>query len=260
MAFVSLPMYAFRETAAAHSELGAALVSALARRGIAARWSEPHLPDHAALEAHWLSPQLALSQACGLPLVEALSVRVVPVGTWDWSGVTMRGRYRSVVVARPGFALRAPRAAINGWQSLSGWASLGVFLSEQGLVSSQTVPTGSHRASLAALRRGEADVAAIDAVTWSLAGRFWPHEVEGLLVIGRGPEIPALPLISRPGGPSPAVWKDVAEEALNAAPSVRGLGLTGYTPQTPADFDAVPALAARAEEALPRPAQLRRKE
>ena len=58
------------------------------------------------------------------------------------------------------------------------------------------IPTGSHRASLCAVARSSADVAAIDAVCWALAADFEPEAVAELRVLTATPLRPALPLIT----------------------------------------------------------------
>jgi len=57
--------------------------------------------------------------------------------------------------------------------------------------------TGSHRASLAAVRRGIADVAAVDPVTLELLRRHAPAELRGLRAIGQTAAWPALPYVTR---------------------------------------------------------------
>src|SRR5690606_5113472 len=59
--------------------------------------------------------------------------------------------------------------------------------------------TGGHRASLAALRAGLADIAAIDAVSLALLRRHAPTEIEGLRVLAWSAAAPALPYASRRG-------------------------------------------------------------
>jgi ABC-type phosphate/phosphonate transport system substrate-binding protein len=49
------------------------------------------------------------------------------------------------------------------------------------------VETGGHRQSVQAVADGRADVAAIDAVCWALAGRHEDAAVEKLRVINRTP-------------------------------------------------------------------------
>ena len=57
------------------------------------------------------------------------------------------------------------------------------------------VTTGAHVKSIDAVREGSADLASIDAVTFTLLGDLDPERIGGLTVIGRGPLVPCLPLI-----------------------------------------------------------------
>ena len=176
------------------------------------------------LDAHWRDPRLLLSQACGYPLVTTLSSVVQVVGAFRYTAPGCAGiAYRSELVARIDDAAtlegyRGRIAAINSLESHSGCNALrglvaplardGTFFGDQRL-------TGSHRASLAAVRSGTADIAAIDCV--SLAGfrRHRPELLRGLRVVGATAPAPGLPLVTS-GTTSPA---DLAalRKALHAA-------------------------------------------
>ncbi len=250
---VTLPMYAFSENAGLTRALGEALAQAFRRRGLPAQWTGAVPLDHCSLIEHWRSPSLLFSQSCGLPLVEALQDAVEPVGTFDWRGASAHGRYRSVVVSRGQYA-GSLRPAVNGFHSLSGWLSLGVFLADHNQPLLPTLVTGSHRASLEALRSGQADLAAIDAVSWRLLSSF--GHTEGLRVVGEGPVIPSLPAIT---SRALAVPRMVIHEAVIAAlasptgaAAARALGIEGFTDQDPTDFLSIPDWIQLAETVLPR--------
>lgn len=88
--------------------------------------------------------------------------------------------------------------AVDSTNSLSGWISL---RAAAGLSSGEPfrhppVISGSHRASMAMMRSGDAEAASIDAVTWELIARSHPLEIAGLHGLGRGPLVPTLPLIT----------------------------------------------------------------
>ena len=249
---ISLPMYLFPENAEATAALGRAVAESLGRRGIRARWTE--VPSaHKALVRHWKQPSLVLSQSCGLPLIEDLAAWVEPVGTLVWRGVTdAQGRYRSVVVARRDGWSGAVRPAVNGIHSLSGWASLGVYLAGGGAVQPPLL-TGSHAASVEAVHSRHADVAAIDGVTWSLLSRY--GRTRGLTVVGQGPVLPSLPLItSRNGGIPVETIRAAIGEALgsSARQAKEALGIECVLPQRWDDFATVPELVRAAETVLPR--------
>ena len=93
--------------------------------------------------------------------------------------------------------MRSLRAAVNSSDSLSGWISLndGLPRALAEWPGGVTV-TGSHLASLASLHTGEADIASIDTVTLALVGDWRPEDLEGLSVLGHGPRVPSLPLVT----------------------------------------------------------------
>jgi len=161
-------------------------------------WPQDLLP-------HWRDDQLLLSQTCGYPLVELLP-DVQLVGTFLSSAQGCDGqRYRSWLVVRSADEnltlsdFRGRRAVCNSNDSHSGFNSLRYViapLAQDGKFFSATRFSGSHRQSLAALRAGEADIAAIDCITWALLRRNFPQELAGLEIIGETPLCAALPLIT----------------------------------------------------------------
>ncbi len=115
--------------------------------------------------------------------------------------------YHSVLLARPGgpaslAAAAGARLAVNEAESWSGHHALLAHLAGLGLSIDQfsTVEwTGSHRASVAAVAEGRADMAAIDHTVWEHLGR----SVE-LVVIDRTRDWPAPPFTLRRGASSAA--------------------------------------------------------
>lgn len=188
---VSLPMYPFPEWRGATETLWETV-----------RDHVPDLPPLAAWDAGddthalWRSPSMVVSQACGWPLVTELTGLVRVVGTFRYRTRRWAGdRYRSVVVARRDAGAPASgTAAVNGHDSLSGWVSLVAFLSRE---PDDVLVTGSHLASLAAVVDGTAAFASVDAVTFAYAESHRPDLVAGLTVVGEGPCVPCLPLITR---------------------------------------------------------------
>ena len=163
------------------------------------------------LDAVWTDPGLLLAQTCGYPLVTALKGRVSLVATPRYVAAGCEGaRYRSAIVVRAddgarGLAdVRGRRCAVNSLDSNSGMNLLRGAVSD--LCDAGTrffggmVLTGAHAASLRAVAQGEADVAAIDCVTWALLGRVRPAAVAGLRVLGWSAASPGLPLITAMGG------------------------------------------------------------
>ncbi|MBI5087432.1 MAG: PhnD/SsuA/transferrin family substrate-binding protein, partial [Actinobacteria bacterium] len=108
--------------------------------------------------------------------------------------------YRSVIVsARPAAVseLDGSCAAVNSMDSLSGWISLvAAVLGPGERWTGPTVVTGAHVESLRALQDGRAEVAAIDSVTLWHVRRCRPELIDGLSIVGSGPLIPCVPLIT----------------------------------------------------------------
>lgn len=115
--------------------------------------------------------------------------------------------YRSFLVTRrkePGQMLAdfAGRVAVcNSADSQSGYHSLRRLTGSPETFFSQVNFSGSHVNSLQSLRNGDADIAAIDCVTWALIQRHQPGWLAGLTAIGDTPLTPGLPLITSPSTP-----------------------------------------------------------
>lgn len=194
-AVASLPMYDFGALRGAHDRLWTAIASELEAVGITVPTGLAHADD---VHALWHDPAMLLSQSCGWPLVTELDGLVSTIGTfaYDIAGGG-DGYYRSVIVATAPSSLSALAtvpAAVNSFVSLSGWISLRAALGGDEH-SRPIVLTGSHVASLAKLRSGEAEVATIDGITHALVARDQPALLEGLHVVGSGPRVPCLPII-----------------------------------------------------------------
>lgn len=202
-----LPMYDLPELRAATDAWWAGLSLYLAEAGVA---DAPAVltrgEDVVALAA---DPDLLLGQTCGYPLVHALRGRVTYVGTPCYVAPGCSGSdYRSFLVLRADdpagslAELRGRRAAINGRDSQSGMNALRCLVAphaESGRFFSQVLVSGAHRRSLALLREGAADIAAIDCVTLALLGRLDPSALEGLEARFETAPAPALPYVTRHG-------------------------------------------------------------
>lgn len=197
---ISLPMYDLRQRDTL--ALLQALRTLLHAEGVDAPLS---LDFPADLPQHWSDPEMLLSQTCGYPLY-MLMPDVQVVGTFHYRVAGCAGFcYSSQLVVREAEAgqslrdFRQRRVVCNSADSQSGYHSLrGVLaaLHQDGRFFSPPIFSGSHRQSLAAIRADEADIAAIDAVSWALLQRHYPDETRGLASIGTTPLIPGLPLIA----------------------------------------------------------------
>lgn len=198
----SLPMYP--EAALALATFWAGLRGHLAAAGIVG--VPAMLAEPTSLEAHWALPDLLLSQTCGYPLVTSLAGRVRYVATFAYAAPGCAGAsYSSALVVRTDdpaahlAGLRGRRVAVNAPHSHSGCNALRAMvapLADGGRFFAAHVTTGAHRRSIAAVREGQADLAAIDAVTFELLRRVRPAEIQGLRVLGWSDRAPGLPLIT----------------------------------------------------------------
>lgn len=153
----------------------------------------------------WHDPALLLSQTCGLPYRSALQGKVALVGTPDYnlSGCPP-GYYRSHVVVRCSDPRRdlgefeGTVLARNDRRSQSGWAAIEGHLKENGYgfsFAGRTLETGGHALSAQAVLQEDADLAAVDAVTWTLIKRENPA-AGSLRVLCSTRPTPGLPFIT----------------------------------------------------------------
>jgi hypothetical protein len=207
MSIASLPMYDLPEVRPALDALWAGLARHLAREGV------PDVPcalTHGApFDSSWSSTDLLVSQCCGYDLQNGYAGMLRPLATPCYRAPGCIGpAYSSVLVvgedspARSLEDLRGVICAINGWNSHSGMSALRALiapLSRGGRFFARIEVSGSHRASLAMVARGEADVAAIDCVVHGLLVRHRPAAVAGTRPLGHTPQAPAPPFVTRAG-------------------------------------------------------------
>jgi ABC-type phosphate/phosphonate transport system substrate-binding protein len=258
----SLPMYDFPELAAETDALWDAIACAMRARGIEApaRRARPG----GDLVAHWTDPALLLSQTCGWPLTTCLKgrVRVLATPIYDAEGCD-GPTYRSALVVRAGDParaladLRGRRVAVNGTDSLSGCHALRAAvapLARAGRFFGSVDATGAHRLSARAVAAGEADLCAVDCVSWRLIRRVEPALAHALRVIGWTDPAPALPFVTASGA-SDALARALTgalADALRdpgAAAAREALGVAGVTAASPQDYAPVAAVGAAADAA-----------
>jgi ABC-type phosphate/phosphonate transport system substrate-binding protein len=151
----------------------------------------------------WLDPGLVLSQTCGMPYRNVLHGKVQLVGTPDYDLPDCPpGHYFSAIVVRkddPRSTLKnyaQATFAYNMENSQSGFAAPLNHAAAHGVSFPNRVVSQGHLKSAEMVANGQADIAAIDAVTWMLIER---HEAfaSKLRVLERTtPSTPALPLIT----------------------------------------------------------------
>lgn len=142
------------------------------------------------LQDQWRADDLFVSQACGLDLYLSgapIQPVLAPVFRLDCEP----GCYYSYLVGSHGGRV----AAVNSTSSRSGWLALLQMCEPASFVIGEVVVTGSHTASLEAIRSGEADIASVDAVTWHILERNDPVKIEGIKILDRSTAAPAPPYI-----------------------------------------------------------------
>ena len=220
----SLPMYDFPELQDAHDEFWGALAARLVAAGLT---DVPRaLTRDASLTKVWGSPRLLFAQGCEYPLAKAFGDRVRVVAHPMYSAAGCDGsRYRSAIVIRiddldqgtseGGLAgLRGRRCVVNERDSNSGMnllrATIAQVANGEPFFASVAV-SGSHLRSVEMVASGEADVAAIDCVSFAHFQRLYPSLVAGVRVLSWTASTPSLPYITA------GVVSDETVQALRAA-------------------------------------------
>lgn len=171
-------------------------------------------------DAHWMDPDLLVSQTCSLPYRTALQDTVAIVATPVHDLPCPAGMYYSVVVVRDDderediAEFNQSCLAINSPISQSGWAAIDDLAQDSDIRFSRILETGSHQNSAEAVVNRRADICAIDAVCWEMIRR-WDASAKGLRVIAKTPNTPALPYITALGR-DPAPIQEALVEAVHA--------------------------------------------
>jgi ABC-type phosphate/phosphonate transport system substrate-binding protein len=202
----------------------------------------------------WLDPRLLLAQTCGYPFATRLRgrVRLVATPVYDRPGCdgVLGGSFVVVAAGSPVRSiadLRGRVAAINDPSSNSGMNLLRHLVAphgRNGRFFGRVIESGSHVESIAAVARGDADVAAIDCVTYGNLARFGPGRLAGIRVLAETAKTPGLPLITRRTASDGAVA--LLRDALmrfagdpEAAHIRAALGLRGFEMLPDRAYDAV---------------------
>ncbi len=204
-ALAALTMYDLPELQAATDAWWSVIARHLRRVGIA------DVPDaltrNRPMAETWRDPALLLTQTCGYPLTHDHADDLTAVAVPDYRAEGCGGGlYRSAFVVRSDDSaarledLRGRRVAANGPDSQSGCNALRAAVSEIAggdRFFGSVCWSGAHRRSLALVRAGKADIAAIDGVTLALIGDVAPQEIAGLRVLAWSAATPALPYAVR---------------------------------------------------------------
>jgi len=207
MLIASLPMYNIPEISKASSSLWSGIAKYLRLEGI------KKVPDKLVfdqtLHTLWNDPDLLLSQCCGYDVVRRFESTLTPLAVPYFDVDECKdGEYSSLVVVGDDcrfddvLDMHGTIAAINGPESHSGMSSLRHLVAPRhtdGRFFNDVLISGAHVESLGMLRRQEADVAAIDCVTYTLLSAYQPEALAGTRVLGRTYHSPAPPYVTRTG-------------------------------------------------------------
>jgi ABC-type phosphate/phosphonate transport system substrate-binding protein len=198
------------------------------------------------VEEAWALPGLAFAQICGYPLFAHHRSRLHLLGTPIYDAPGCEGpTHRSFLVVRSSANytmlsdLRGARAAINSVHSNSGRNLLGASIADAVGAATNALPhddrffgsvvvTGSHHASWRSVAAGEADVAAIDCVTYTLLQS--PDLTSSTRILHTSRAVPGLAFVTSLSDDVPRLRAAlheslVAEETLEARRALRIRGI-----------------------------------
>lgn len=253
MWFSCLPWYDLAELRDATDSLWQRVAGHLEALGIEGAPQE--LDRSIPYEQQWKSSQLLLGQACGYDVLISYrdDLQIVAAPRYEVPGC--KGAcYRSHVVVREDHhamalaELRGARCVINTPTSHSGMnilRSLVAPLAESGEFFSDVTVSGAHERSMAMVRGGEADVAAIDCVTYGLLAKHRPSALAGTRILYRTQLVPAPPYVTSASTPEPIVA--ALREALHLALPDPELHILGIDDSDLADYQPIGALARTAQ-------------
>jgi ABC-type phosphate/phosphonate transport system substrate-binding protein len=200
----ALPMYDFPQLREAHDEFWTALADRLRASGV--RGVPPGLTRELNHFEVWPHPGLLFAQGCEYPLAKSFADRVRLVATPQYFAAGCEGaRYRSAIVVRAGGAgssleeFRGRRCVVNELDSNSGMNLLRAAvapLARGGRFFGSVVVSGAHRHSVEMVASGEADVAAVDCVSFAHFQRLYPSVTSQMRVLSWTPSSPSLPFIT----------------------------------------------------------------
>lgn len=213
------------------------------------------------VRALWTDRNLLFSQTCGYPLITELGQHVQLVATPCYAAPGCNATdYSSVIVVRTNANvasigdLNGSICAVNRRDSHSGYNVLRRMIAPlaKGKPYFDRVKTsGHHWESLQMVARGEADVAAIDCVTYALVVCHEPQIISKTRALCYSPPAPGLPYVTSRSAPPELVEK--LRNALEAAfqdPALADcretLMLTGFRVLSLSDYDRIAAMEAEA--------------
>ncbi|MFL6605442.1 MAG: phosphate/phosphite/phosphonate ABC transporter substrate-binding protein [Steroidobacteraceae bacterium] len=199
----ALPMYDFPQVRGAHDAFWAALAGRLTAAGLDDVPRE--LTRDLGHRDVWRHPSLLFAQGCEYPLAKSFAdqVRLVAAPRYSAPGCEGANYHSAIVVRREEMGsladLRGRRCVVNEMDSNSGMnllrAAVAPLAGRACYFASVTV-SGSHRRSAEIVAAGEADLAALDCVSFAHFRRLYPEVVAKLRVLSWTPSSPCLPFIT----------------------------------------------------------------
>ena len=233
----ALPMYDYPELAAAHDALWENFVRHFVATGLSDGAPPPRLTRGVGKFDIWRDPRLLLGQGCEYPLAKSFAddVRLVASPCYTAPGCS-GATYRSAIVVRRDdpaqdlIDLRYRRCVINESNSNSGMnllrAAIAPLAGRMRFFESVVV-SGAHRRSAHLVAGGEADVAALDCVSWAHIQRVDAPIASKLRVLCWSDSSPSLPFITaRSAGESLVQGLRSALKATVTDPSLRDVRAT----------------------------------
>lgn len=201
---VSLPMYDWTEFEHLTNEWWRGIRQELLKQGLT---SVPRSLLRTGSDSDaWRMPDLLLSQTCGYPFTHDYAKDLKLVATPDYKVIGCANyQYQSLILCRhdsPNVTLaefKGTTATVNDLASQSGFSafrhSIATLAHESSFFKKVTI-SGGHRFSMAALQAGEADICAVDPVSFALAKRYVPSLTQNLRIVTTTEPAPCLPYVT----------------------------------------------------------------
>lgn len=148
----------------------------------------------------------AVGQICGITFANAPAGQLRYLATFVADATTVpAGHYNSILVTPRENGLTTPadfdparhKAVINETGSFSGNLTFAAHMAAEHNTGLGTpLASGAHLKSIGMVARGEADLAAIDRISFALARQTVPDDVAGVTVIGETTSHPGVPLVA----------------------------------------------------------------
>jgi ABC-type phosphate/phosphonate transport system substrate-binding protein len=219
---VGLPMYDAPELRAANRSFWQAIRKSLQENGVKALPED--LSEPIDLPSFWSDPYLFFGQTCGYPLTHDLCGQAKLIATPCYDSEHAEGpRYGSAIIVAQSSSIKTlidaknHVAAINGYDSNTGMNLFRISLARAGAYGdffSKVIVTGSHRASVNAVVKNEADIASIDVISLAHFIRFDPALSSRIRIIGNTPKTPGLPFITS-GDTAPLLVEDIRRALIS---------------------------------------------